>query len=184
MHHFVVLSATAWFIDSVCPHRGPAGPTEQTALPLNKALMLSRTQSQLKEHDTIICFHPALQLKDVSNARLLHSVEYSLRLRWNERLMKDSYLLRLLTFLMTSGISMQWFGKAGMEVKKFHLAIKCVGRIFLCDPSVLFRFLFWLSQNDVMGVETIKDLFTSQGLTSPPASSSPFKAVFTICERD
>lgn len=49
---------------------------------------------------------------------------------------------------------------------------------------VISFFLFWLSQNDMTGVETIKDLFTSQGLTSPPASSSLFKAVFTICERD
>lgn len=89
--------------------------------------------------------------------RFCISVEYSWRLQWNERLMKDFYLLRLLTSLLTSGISLWCFGGPGMKVKMFNLAVKCIGCGCRCS-AVTFVF-FWLSQNNETGLKIIKYLF-------------------------
>ena len=46
-------------------------------------------------------------------------------------------------------------------------------------------FFFWLSQNNVTGVEMMKYLFRSQGLTSLLASPPKFKVKkFTCFDRD
>lgn len=136
VHQFVVLTITVWFIVSVCPLQGPLSPMEQAVLLLNRPIMLSQyfffrltqTSRRLKRQKKhFICTHFKFLLKDKLNATVLHCVEYSWRLQWNGRLMKDFYLLRLLTSLMTSGISLKWFGEPGMKAKMFNLAVKCTG---------------------------------------------------------
>lgn len=109
--------------------------------------------------------------KDKWNGAVLHCVEYSWRLRWNERLMKDLYPLGLLTSPMTSGISWSWFGKSGMKVKMFNLAVRCTGCGCRCSAVSFFR----LIQNNTTGVEMIKYLFSSQGLTTSSTSPQGWK---------
>lgn len=109
--------------------------------------------------------------KDKWNGTVLHCVEYSWRLRWNERLMKDLYPLGLLTSPMTSGISWSWFGKSGMKVKMFNLAVRCAGCGCRCSAVSFFR----LIQNNTTGVEMIKYLFSSQGLTTSSTSPQGWK---------
>lgn len=131
---FAVLTETAWFIVCVCPLQRPPSFMEQAVLLLNRAEYAASTRSNASaartaRYNSSTLFIPIFEFlpKDKWNGAVLHCVEYSWRLRWNERLMKDLYPLGLLTSPMTSGISWSWFGKSGMKVKMFNLAVRCTG---------------------------------------------------------
>lgn len=175
---FAVLTETAWFIVCVCPLQRPPSFMEQAVLLLNRAEYAASTRSNASaartaRYNSSTLFIPIFEFlpKDKWNGAVLHCVEYSWRLRWNERLMKDLYPLGLLTSPMTSGISWSWFGKSGMKVKMFNLAVRCTGCGCRCSAVSFFR----LIQNNTTGVEMIKYLFSSQGLTTSSTSPQGWK---------
>lgn len=175
---FAVLTETAWFIVCVCPLQRPPSFMEQAVLLLNRAEYAASTRSNASaartaRYNSSTLFIPIFEFlpKDKWNGAVLHCVEYSWRLRWNERLMKDLYPLGLLTSPMTSGISWLWFGKSGMKVKMFNLAVRCAGCGCRCSAVSFFR----LIQNNTTGVEMIKYLFSSQGLTTSSTSPQGWK---------
>lgn len=119
-----------------------------------------KVDERLKPCSIVVLFYLQFLQTDKLNATVLHCAAYLWRLQWNERLMKDFYLLSLLTFPDDLGDEPVVMRQTWVEMKMLNLAVRCAD----CGC-----FWFFLTKSfSMMRLEVIKYLLIMVRLLALP----------------